>query len=91
MLGKASKEINSLPELDGLCRRQTRGATGQDPKWETRLEVCCVMHLGTTVTQAEMRAATEAVNATVSVAKHGMFNLDGRVLDNPSNPTKSST
>ena len=40
--------------------------------------MCCDMSQGTTVTQAEMRAATEAVKAIVSLVKHGKvtFNLD---------------
>ena len=37
----------------------------------------------TTVTQAEMRGATEAVKAVVSMVNHGkvMFNLDGQVRE----------
>ena len=48
------------------------------------------MPQGTTFTPAEMRAATEAVKATVSSVKHGkvMLNLDGPVLENPSHPLK---
>ena len=62
----------------------------QGPKCETRLEVCCAMPQGTTVTQAEMRAATEAVKAIGSIVMHGkvMLNLDGQVLENSSNPFK---
>ena len=57
----------------------TSHETGQNPKLETKLQVCCVMPRGTIVTQAERRAATEAVKAVVSIVKHGkvMFNLDG--------------
>ena len=45
---------------------------------------------GTTVTQAEMRAAIDAVKVVVSIVQHGnvMFNLDGEVLENQSNPFK---
>ena len=52
--------------------------------------MCCAVSQGTTVTQAEMRAATEAVKAVVSSVKHGnvMFDLDGQVLENPLNPFK---
>ena len=59
---------------------QTSDETGQDPKWQTRLQVCCAVSQATTVTQAEMRAATEAVKAVVSSLKHCkvMINLDGR-------------
>ena len=55
--------------------------TGQGPKWETRLQVCCAMSPGTG-TQAEMKAATKAVKAVVSIVEHVkvMLLLDGQVL-----------
>ena len=58
---------------------QTSDGNVTDPMWETRQQVCCAMSPGTTVTQAEMRAAAEAVKAVVSSFKHGkeMYNLDG--------------
>ena len=52
--------------------------------------MCCAISQLTTVTQAEMRAATEAVMAAASLDHHGkvMFHLEGQVLENPSNPIK---
>ena len=48
------------------------------------------MSQGTTVTEAYMTAATEAVRDVVSIIKHGkvMFHFDGHVLENPSNHFK---
>ena len=60
--------------------------TGQDPQWETGLEVCCAMPQGTTVTGSELRATSEAVSGV----EHGKatFVLVGQVLENPTNPLK---
>ena len=65
--------------------------TAQEPERESMLEVCCAMPHGTTVPQAEVMAATEAVSAMCSAVKHGkvMFDLHGQVLENPSHPFKS--
>ena len=65
--------------------------TAQEPERESMLEVCCAMPQGTTVPQAEVMAATEAVSAMCSVVKHGkvMFDLHGQVLENPSHPFKN--
>ena len=56
------------------CRCPTRGRN-----W-SKCAVPC--HKGTTVTQAEMRAATEAVKVAVSIVKHGkvVFHREGQVL-----------
>ena len=64
VLVKTNKNTYFLLELDGLCRRRTKLAT---PKWETWLQVCCAMAQGTTVTQAETRAATKAAKVVVSM------------------------
>ena len=84
-----SRNNHNFPAGAG-CSTQTPDETGQDPKWQTRLQVCCAVSQATTVTQAVMRAAIEAVKAVVSSVKHGkvMFNLDGQVLENPLNPFK---
>ena len=76
--GVGENEKNHTFPVGAAWIMPTSHETGQNPKWETKLQVCCAMPRGTIVTHAERRAATEAVKAVVSIVKHGkvMFNLD---------------